>query len=298
MAENPAESFVLQEINFESVSVNLKGEILSRLKGSARCFPEALGGGASLMMVQVPAGIFQMGSRVGSGFPDEHPLHTVRVRSFFLGEFAVTQAQWLALMGKALRYRTSGEVHPADRVSWLAAQEFCRRLSNLSGRDYRLPSEAEWEYACRAGTTSPFCYGETLTTGLANYVGEYVFQAEPAGVYRHGTTPGGSFPPNAFGLYDMHGNVWEWCQDTWHEDYAGAPLDGSAWEGAEETGHILRGGCWHDPPDLCRSAARLKSQPGEGEDFFGFRVALSTLERSPRNPGGSLADRLRRWLGN
>jgi formylglycine-generating enzyme required for sulfatase activity len=114
----------------------------------------------------------------------------------------------------------------------------------------------------------------TITTDLANYVGEHIYRSEPSGVYRHVTTEVGSFPPNGFEPCDMHGNVWEWCADAWHDDYAGAPSDGSARQGGGVSQRILRGGCWHDPLDLCRSAARLKHVPDEGEDYFGFRVAL------------------------
>jgi formylglycine-generating enzyme required for sulfatase activity len=167
-----------------------------------------------------------------------------------------------------------------DRVSWYDAREFCERLSERTGRVYRLPSEAEWEYACRARTTTPFYFGETITTDLANYVGEHIYRSEPKGIYRHETTEVGSFPPNAFGLYDMHGNVWEWCADAWHDNYVGAPADGSVWESRSGSQRVLRGGCWHDPPGLCRSAARLKHVPHEGEDFFGFRVALASLEQN------------------
>lgn len=116
---------------------------------------------------------------------------------------------------------------------------------------------------------------------LANYVGDHIFRLEPAGVYRHCATEVGSFPPNAFGLCDMHGNVWEWCADAWHDDYTGAPTDGSAWAGKTGPARVLRGGCWHDPPWLCRSVARLKCAANEGEDYFGFRVALSSIEPYP-----------------
>jgi formylglycine-generating enzyme required for sulfatase activity len=141
-----------------------------------------------------------------------------------------------------------------------------------------MPSEAEWEYACRARTTTPFYFGETITTDLANYVGEFVYRSEPKGIYRHETTEVGSFPPNAFGICDMHGNIWEWCEDTWHNNYLGAPADGKVWEIQAGLNRVLRGGCWHDPPDLCRSAVRLKHVLNEGEDFFGFRVALAKSE--------------------
>jgi formylglycine-generating enzyme required for sulfatase activity len=153
-----------------------------------------------------------------------------------------------------------------------------RRLSKKAGRTYRLPSEAEWEYACRAGTAGAFCFGPTLTTDLANYVGEHTFGLEPKGLYRHETTSVGSFPANAFGVYDMHGNVWEWCADAWHEDYSDAPADGSAWKRGGASQRVLRGGGWHDPPDLCRSAARLKFEPSDAEDFVGFRVVSGKID--------------------
>jgi formylglycine-generating enzyme required for sulfatase activity len=123
-------------------------------------------------------------------------------------------------------------------------------LSKATGREYRLPSEAEWEYACRAGTTTPFHFGETITTDLANYNGNYTYGSGSKGQYRKQTTDVGSFPANAFGLHDMHGNVWEWCQDTWHENYNGAPTDGSAWvdENANQNRMILRGGSWYNNP--------------------------------------------------
>lgn len=139
-----------------------------------------------------------------------------------------------------------------------------------------MPAEAEWEYACRAGTRTPFYFGETITTELANFVGEHHYQSESKGIYRHESTDAGSFPPNASGLHDMHGNVWEWCADDWHDDYSGSPIDGKAWIGGKSTADkVMRGGSWHEPPENCRSAARLKMNEKEAEDFFGFRVALT-----------------------
>jgi len=185
------------------------------------------------------------------------------------------------VMGSLPPCRGQGASRPVDRVSWHDAMSFCKRLAALTGRSYRLPSEAEWEYACRAETITPFSCGETLTTDLANYCGEHTFRSEPKGVYRHGTTDVGSFPPNTYGLYDMHGNVWEWCADAWHDDYVAAPVNAGAWTGAHDThnpARVLRGGCWHDPPGLCRSAARLKQDAREAEDFFGLRVALPAPE--------------------
>jgi len=262
---------------FEWVTVNGRGEIIDRRTHKARQLVERLADGVELALVGIPAGRFLMGAGRGEGYPDERPQHPVDVAAFWLGQFAVTQAQWAAVLDDEPPYRCRGAERPADRVSWTAAQRFCQRLAAQTGRPYRLPSEAEWEYACRAGTTTPFYFGETITTDLANYVGEYQYGEEAAGVYRHVTTAVGSFPPNAWGLYDMHGNVWEWCADAWHHGYEGAPGDGRVWAGGSTFWRVLRGGCWHDPPDFCRSAARLKQGPEEGEDFFGCRVALTAV---------------------
>jgi len=172
--------------------------------------------------------------------------------------------------------RVKGEGRPVENVSWFDAQEFCRRLARQTRQPFRLPSEGEWEYACRAGSTTPFCFGETLTTDLANYCGDHVYGKGPKGIYRHEPTLMGAFPPNAFGLYDMHGNVWEWCADTWFDDYTGAPMDGSPNTGsAAHMLRVARGGSWHETPDHCRSAVRLKLDPKDKEDYFGFRIALT-----------------------
>jgi formylglycine-generating enzyme required for sulfatase activity len=159
-------------------------------------------------------------------------------------------------------------------VSWEEAVEYCQRLTKLTGRAYQLTSESQWEYACRAGTTTPFHFGETLTSDLANYDGSRTFADEPKGKYRQETTPVGQFPPNGFGLYDMHGNVWEWCEDDWHDSYDGnPPLDGSAWKSENKYGtKILRGGSWDVDPWSCRSANRYYSYRDARYDYFGFRV--------------------------
>ena len=171
-----------------------------------------------------------------------------------------------------------------EKVTWQDAMEFCARLSRLTGRKYRLPSEAEWEYSCRAipnpvaKKSKPFHFGETLTSNLANYRAKEIYQQEAKGEYREETTPVRSFPPNAFGLYDMHGQVWEWCEDDWHDNYKGAPTDGSAWT---ETGKkaqkspksVLRGGSWFLNPVDCRSACRLNFYGRDNRYFnLGFRV--------------------------
>ncbi|MFN7657571.1 MAG: formylglycine-generating enzyme family protein, partial [Dolichospermum sp.] len=161
--------------------------------------------------------------------------------------------------------------------------EFCLRLSQYTGRTYSLPSEAQWEYACRAGTTTPFHFGETITTDLANYNGKYSYGQGPKGVYREETTAVGSFGvANNFGLYDMHGNVWEWCQDHWHSNYEGAPTDGSAWLSNKEDSNerLLRGGSWLDLPGYCRSAYRLNDLLDDYFNSIGFRVVCSGAART------------------
>ncbi|NEO33831.1 MAG: formylglycine-generating enzyme family protein [Symploca sp. SIO3C6] len=150
-----------------------------------------------------------------------------------------------------------------EQVSWDEAVEFCSRLAEYTGRSYRLPSEAQWEYACRAGTATPFHFGETITGQLANYDASRTFANEPKGKYRKQTTPVGQFPPNAFGLHDMHGNVWEWCEDDWHEDYKGAPTNGSAWLSKKlSSTKVVRGGSWGSLPAYCRCASRFYDSPG------------------------------------
>jgi formylglycine-generating enzyme required for sulfatase activity len=260
---------------FETVTVDRQGKVISQIKSSAKVFVEYLDEQTWLELALIPGGIFRMGSPGRQGYDDEHPQHIVTVSPFWLGKMPVTQAQWQAVMKKLPVCRFKGARLPVENVSWEDARLFCSRLSKKTGRAYRLPSEAGWEYACRAGSESSFHFGDTLTTDLANYVGEHIFLAESKGIYRHSTTEAGCFPPNAFGLYDMHGNVWEWCADAWHDDYQGAPLDGSVWDTNDmHAPRVLRGGSWHEIPGNCRSATRLRMGAGEREDFFGLRVAL------------------------
>lgn len=267
--------------------------ILQTQKARAQYFTEDLGNGIGLDMVLVPAGRFLMGSSEDEPERSEQegPQHWVSVPSFFMGRYPVTQQQWRAVASlepieRELRLDPShfkGDDRPVEQVSWYDSQEFCDRLSQMTGRDYRLPSESEWEYACRAETTTPFFFGETITPELANYRATTPFGIGPVGNYREETTPIGSFFANAFGLSDMHGNVWEWCQDVWHETYEGAPHDGSDWTigghdgsawaiGGEEVFRILRGGAWYCEPKHCRSAKRNQYDPRYGTANIGFRV--------------------------
>jgi formylglycine-generating enzyme required for sulfatase activity len=276
--------------------------IIHEYERTAQYFIEDLGNGIQLEMVMIPSGSFMMGSpetEEGSN-DDERPQHQVTIKAFCLGKYQVTQAQWKAVaafpqVNKELkldpsRFKGDGSTsltnhRPVEQVSWEDAVEFCDRLSSHTKRQYRLPSEAEWEYACRAGTTTPFHFGETITTDLANYDGNYAYGQGPKGVDRGETTEVGSFGvANNFGLYDMHSNVWEWCQDDWHNDYKGAPIDGSAWLNNEEdnNGKLLRGGSWNINPGYCRSAFRYYN----GLDYYdylshvGFRVVCSGAART------------------
>jgi formylglycine-generating enzyme required for sulfatase activity len=260
---------------FTTVRVNSIGDIIIRSEGKAEVMTEDIGNGVSLEMVKIPGGIFLMGSpqTEAERRDREGPQHYVNVPEFFMGKYTVTQAQWQAVMGNNPSY-FKGKNRPVERVSWNDATEFCQKLSKKTGRDYRLPSEAEWEYACRGGTTTPFYFGEAITPELVNYDGTYTYGNGPKGKYRQETIDVGNFPPNSFGLYDMHGNVWEWCQDVCHDNYDGAPVDGSAWvNGGNSSSRVLRGGSWFNNPRRCRSAFRLYFNSVEADDsYFGFRL--------------------------
>jgi formylglycine-generating enzyme required for sulfatase activity len=235
-------------------------------------------------MVAIPGGTFLMGS------PEDEPesfgpQHDVRVPPFCMGRYPVTQGQWRAVAAlpqveqelKPDPARFKGDNRPVEQVTWYDAVEFCARLSAHTSRQYCLPSEAEWEYACRAGTTTPFHFGETISSDLATYKGRNVYADGPAGEDAKATTPIDHFGlANAFGLSDMHGNVWEWCQDHWHSNYKGAPTDGSAWiEGGNSERRILRGGSWFDDPWYCRSASRNTYGSDNRYNDNGFRVVCS-----------------------
>jgi formylglycine-generating enzyme required for sulfatase activity len=249
---------------------------IQKTRKQINTFIEDLGGGLTLELVKIPAGEFMMGAPAGEleHDDDESSQHRVVVPSFYMGRFVVTQAQWQAVMGTNPS-RFKGEKNPVESVSWHDAQEFCKKLSEQTGRQYRLPSEAEWEYACRAGTTTPFHFGETMMTELANYDGNYTYGSGIKGEYREKTTPVGSFPANGFGLCDMHGNVYEWCEDIWHDNYKGAPTDGSAWvTGGDSDCRLLRVGSWFFYPEFCRSAGRGRDDPDYGDYNYGFRLVV------------------------
>ena len=293
---------ILPTFDFEVATIELKkprfniGKSqlnIKRQPQQADYWPEKLGDNLTLEMVSIPGGTFIMGSPPEEleHQEDESPQHSVTVQPFFMGKYQVTQAQWrfvaqLPQVNRELKsdpFNFKGANRPVESVSWEDAVEFCDRLSQYTGRTYRLPSEAEWEYSCRAGTTRPFHFGETITTDLANYNGGTVYGQGPKGVYREETTEVGSFGvANNFGLYDMHGNVWEWCQDDWHNNYEGAPTDGSAWLDNEESSNrkLLRGGSWDYNPGHCRSAFRDLNLLDDNYAFVGFRVVCSGAART------------------
>ena len=266
---------------FEVATVNKQGEIINRELHQANYFTEDLGDDVAIEMVYIPGGTFIMGSPQDEEkrYEDEGLQHEVTVSPFFIGKYPVTQKQWhmiasLPQVNRELKlnpFDFEDSNNPVEQIEFLDAIEFCDRLSEYTGKVYRLPSEAEWEYACRAGTTTPFYFGETITTNLANYNGNSTYANTPKGKYRRQTTPVGIFPPNNFGLYDMHGNVWEWCADTAHENYQGAPQDGSAWID-DKNQKVLRGGSCAVKPWNCRSACRFISYKKDDIFDFGFRV--------------------------
>jgi formylglycine-generating enzyme required for sulfatase activity/RES domain-containing protein len=250
---------------------------------------EPLGAEVALEMVPIPAGEFLMGSPDDEPgrWDDEGPQHRVRLAPFSLARMPITQAQWRQVARwqpakgeppwerqldpdpsffkgglPVENRRPEDDRRPVESVNWFDAQEFCRRLSQRTGRTYTLPSESQWEYACRAGTTTPYAFGATLSQWQAN-------------VASSGTTEVASFPANAWGLHDMHGNVWEWCLDNWHPNYLGAPDDGRSWIDStadELEKRLLRGGSWSVVPRDCRSAYRNHYRPDDAYSYVGFRV--------------------------
>ena len=257
------------------MATSLDNLTLHRYKRTNKGYTEDLGEGVSLTLMLIPAGEFVMGAPDGEPESDdsERPQHRVKLPQFLMGRYPVTQAQWRVVAGydrveidlKPSPSEFKGDDLPVEQVNWHQAVEFCQRLSVKTKKNYHLPSEAQWEYACRAETTTAYHFGDQLTTELANYeasVGQ--------------TTAVGTYPANGWGLFDMHGNVWEWCQDHWHDSYEGAPTDGSAWiEGGDSEYRVIRGGSWIYNPRVCRSAYRFNGGPGYVFNDFGFRVCCS-----------------------
>ena len=259
--------------------VQQQARIVELLAAGVRpCLPRrtvALAEGVDMTFAWIAPDTFLMGSP-----PDEperyedETLHEVTLpQGFYLGIHAVTQSQWQGVMGDNPSC-FKGKNRPVEMVSWDDCREFLTRLSQRSGKRYGLPSEAEWEYACRAGTTTPFHFGEAISTDQANYDGNYPYNKGTKGKHRKQTTSVGSFSPNAWGLFDMHGNVWEWCQDAYkpYEDLNTKNILET--ENMDESARVLRGGSWRHPARYCRAAGRIRDAPGYRYGDSGFRVAF------------------------
>ncbi|MDX2230730.1 MAG: formylglycine-generating enzyme family protein [Leptolyngbyaceae cyanobacterium bins.349] len=302
----------LSTSEFDVVTVDAQGRIKEKVQKTAPSWLELLKDGIELELVAIPGGTFVMGApKLEEGWhPNQSPQHVVTVPSFWMSRTPITQVQWSAIATLPPVQRRlspnpscfSGANRPVEQVSWQDAIEFCARLSAFTQRLYRLPSEAEWEYACRARpmpaatlatediwslaeVSAPFHFGPTITTDLANYSGvNWEFDGRlcskgfygqgPTGCDRRETTDVASFGiANAFGLCDMHGLVKEWCADHWHDHYDGAPSDGSAWTtGGNPTVRVLRGGSWNGGPRVCRSAFRSKADQDSNLYDIGIRV--------------------------
>ncbi len=290
----------LKQWNFQTIVVNQYAKIIEKPDRTVQYFEEEIAEDLSIKMIIVPGGSFMMGSPEGEldSHRNEKPQRLVTVPSFAIGQFVVTQAQWKTIasfpkvkqkLNSSPSYH-SGDDLPVERIGWLEAVEFCSRLTRLTRKLYRLPSEAEWEYACRAGTTTALNIGPTITTDFANYRGTDDVRDDqtisgsygegPKGNYRGRTTPAQTFSANNFGLFDTHGNVWEWCADDWHKNYDGAPIDGSVWDASNDSGSkVTRGGSYGFTPRLCRSAIRDSNSSNYRYGDLGFRLLLPLSPR-------------------
>ena len=269
----------LQPITLDSTNRAIGGSVQAPPSITVNTFTEVLKNSLQFTMVQIPSGTFMMGSppnELGQK-SCEAPQHRVRINEFFMGMMPVTQELYKAVMRRNPS-RLRGHNRPVEMVSWNQAVTFCKRLSIQTGRNYRLPSEAEWEYACRAGTTTAYHVGPALLPEMANSKDSHAFRYLTRGIV-HQTVPVGSFVPNAFGLFDMHGNVCEWCADHWNPNYDGAPSDGAIWHTEPfRPAHIVRGGSWHHHALDCRSASRARVPHASYRfDFVGFRVVCDEL---------------------
>ena len=289
----------LKQLKFETVTVNSSGKIIETKAHQNSYYEEPLGKTISpIIMMAIPEGEFMMGSPEDEPgrYDDESPQHQVKVAPFWLAQTPVTNAQWNFIVNLPQEQRklnptnnNQEDNYPVTDINWFEAMEFCARLSRYTGRNYRLPSEAEWEYACRARTKTPFHFGATITSELANYKTSKVYADEPKSENKIRSVRAvsvKSFFPNPFGLYDMHGLVFEWCADTWHDNYHNAPSDSQIWDDnvvnfektstvTEENNlsRILRGGSFSTIPAHCRSANRYKVNPDRKDRDFGFRIA-------------------------
>jgi formylglycine-generating enzyme len=244
--------------------------------------PKNFTNGIGMRFVWIPAGTFMMGSpkeEKGRWAENETQSKTTLSKGFYMGVYTVTQEQWKEVMGSNPSHFTGEKNLPVEQVSWGDCQEFVTKLRENDKKAYRLPTEAEWEFCCRAGTTTPFHFGETISTDQANYNGKYTYDTGKKGANRQKTTPVGSFPANAWGLYDMHGNVYQWCQDWYWFWYGNYPepivVDRIDPQGPEKgSNRVVRGGSWYGSPRYCRSADRWADKPGSRSNDCGLRVCF------------------------
>ncbi|WP_340818435.1 formylglycine-generating enzyme family protein [Methanolobus sp. WCC4] len=233
--------------------------------------PEIINNSIGMELVLIPAGEFYMGTDSTPVVAFDDPVHKVTIdEQFYMAESEVTQKQWTAIMGDNPSYFKSDDL-PVEQVSWYDAQEFIARLNEMENTDkYRLPTEAEWEYACRAGTSTDFSFSDKATDldtyGWSDSYGWCAINSNST------TNPVNQKEPNSWGLYDMHGNVWEWVQDNWHDNYEGAPADGTAWEEGKLNSRVGRGGSWMDGPNICKSHFRGSLDANSTSNVLGFRI--------------------------
>ena len=234
----------------------------------------------AMKMVWVPQGSFCMGSDPSEKEreEDEGPLHIVNISGFWIGQYPVTQAEWQKIMGSNPSRFKNGDNYPVEYVSWKDAYNFIKKLNQYHENKYRfaLPTEAQWEYACRAGTTTPFYFGDNLSTDQANYNGNLPYKDGPLGIYRESTTSVGTFRANGFGIFDMHGNVWEWCHDRYEGQFSLGEVNDPKGP-SSGVSRVIRGGCWNDGAWICRSAYRNLSTPSSRHSYTGFRITMRPM---------------------
>jgi formylglycine-generating enzyme required for sulfatase activity len=260
--EKPSQGDVLPKIDLTGVLANPNHHGAVTPKGM-RSFTEIIALNVRMEMHAIPGGEFLMGSPEKRGYADEYPQHRVTLSAFYIGKYPVTQAQWRAVM-RTNPSHFPGNNHPVDSITWDEAIEFCRRLSYATNRTYRLPTEAEWEFACRAGTGTLYNYGDEEELIL-----QYAWCLPNSSNHTH---PVGEKKPNGWGLYDTHGNVWEWCQDWYSSDYYQYSPNVNPPGPTKGTSRVLRGGSWYSLPNYCRSAGRSNHQPDLRDPLVGFRV--------------------------
>ena len=288
LATASAPTEISPSLVFQTVRLDHTGQVVGNTELQVPARTEQLPGGSTLEMLWLPGGAFMMGSpeTEAGRWANEGPRHEELLKPFYLGRFPVTQAQWRAVaqlpparlpLKPEPFYFKGDDALPAEYISWPEAEEFCARLTQATGRKYRLPSEAEWEYACRGGTQTPFSFGETVTPEFVNYDGEYPYGQAAAQLTRGRPTPAGALGvANSFGFYDMHGNVWEWCRDVWYDSYDAITGDGRArgvTGAVDGRPRVCRGGSWLNLARYCRSAARCHYNAGVHGSQIGFRVA-------------------------